>query len=199
MKKLIAIAAVVAALTPLTAGPASAQVSGNVAFNCTAKLSAFPSVSGSGRCEGGARIGASGWGCVAGFRTPPVPPDFYLICGRGLNTFSATFTYNEQCVAGEPPVVGSAEGTATISDLLAVYNGTVTTANATLDFIWTRAGATAAIQITGGTINFGNGESVSGTLGVGEAAFAPLLTQDNLCPEGGPLEAEVVGSAQIAI
>lgn len=197
MKKLIALAAAVMVVIPFTVTPASAGPgAGVIAFECTAKLDAFPSPSGSGTCEGGATIPAPSVasGALAGTTDDGDP---YVVSGAGA--FTAEFTYAEGCLLGEPPLTGAAEGSATVSGLTAVKNGGTTSATLVIDsFTWTRAGLTAAITLGSGRIEFGDGDVAQTFTGAAEAAFAPILTQDNLCPVGGPLQALVVGSAQVA-
>lgn len=196
MKRFIAILAAVAAVIPMTGSPASATVTGEIVFECTAHLEAFPTPDGHGTCSGSAVVPSLGAGGLAG--TSATGQAYALRTDPGArNNFNADFTYREACVAGEPPAAGTAEGTATISGLTGVKNGVNVTAAATVSFVWTRAGATAAIRITGGTVEFSDGDIATGTVGAATAAFAPILTLNNRCPVGGPLEAVVAGSATL--
>lgn len=195
-KRFIAILAAVAAVVPMTGSPATATVSGQIAFQCTAHLDAFPTPDGSGTCSGSATVPSLGAGGLAG--TSSTGQAYALRTEPGArNNFNASFTYREACVAGEPPAAGTAEGTVTISALVGVKNGANVSAEATVSFVWTRAGATAAVRITGGTISFSDGDSTGVTAGAATAAFAPILTVDNRCPVGGPLQAVVAGSATL--
>lgn len=197
-KRFIAILAAVAAVIPMTGSPATATISGNITFQCTAHLDAFPTPDGSGTCSGSATVPSLGAGGLAG--TSSTGAAFALRTNPSArNNFNAAFTYREACVAGEPPAAGTAEGTATISGLEGVKGGANVTAEATVSFVWTRGGATAAIRITAGTISFSDGDSATGTVGAAVAAFAPILQPNNTCPVGGPLEAVVAGSATLVV
>ncbi|HEX2195471.1 MAG TPA: hypothetical protein VHJ76_00985 [Actinomycetota bacterium] len=199
-KKLIAIAAAVTAVIPFAPSTASAggPGAGVVAFECTAELDNFPATTGSGTCSGGATVPlpSAGAGAIAGIADDD---EAYAVGGAG--TFEASFTYAEGCVLEEPPLTGSAEGSATISGLTGVKgsgpDAEVVTATLTLDFTWTRVGLAAAVTLSDGTLTFDDGETATTFIGTAEAAFAPILTEDNLCPQGGPLEAAVAGSAQL--
>lgn len=192
-KKLIALVTAVVAIVPFTGvGTANAAVAGTLAFQCKAELSAFPTAAGSGRCRG--TVGPAGITAGVAFGTSTTGP--FVITGAG--SFEASFTYSEGCVAGEPPLIGAAQGTATISGMTAVNNGSPTTASGTISFSWQRVGVTAAIVINGGTISFGDGASANIGTSAGTAAFVPLLQPNNTCPDGGPLEALVAGTAALA-
>ncbi len=191
-KKLIAIAAALVAIVPLTGGNASAAAeAGALAFECTAELSAFPTAAGSGVCEGDVAPAVAGGAVVGTSTTGP-----FAITGSG--SFFAEFTYAEGCVANEPPALGTASGTATVSGMAAVNNGVSVTASATINFNWTRVGLTAAIVITGGQISFSDGATATLGTSAATAGFAPLLQQNNTCPDGGPLKAIVAGTATVA-
>ena len=71
--------------------------------------------------------------------------------------------------------------------------GTLTT-----DFEWTRVGLTAVILTSNGTVTDAAGNSDSGGIGAGTAAFAPLIDTGNTCPEGDDLTAQVVGALVLA-
>ncbi|MDQ3913967.1 MAG: hypothetical protein M3323_01360 [Actinomycetota bacterium] len=188
-KKLIALVAAAVAVVPFTSGTASAQGAGALAFECEAFLSAFPSPGASGECKGTVEPLGIAAGGAAGVGTEGP----YALVGPG--DFNASFTYAEGCVANEPPAIGTANGTATITGVPAVNKGELTTANASLVFSWTRVGLTAAITISDMQITFANGGSDNPALGVATAGFAPVLTQNNTCPSGGPLTAVVAGAA----
>lgn len=198
-KKLIAITAAAVAIVPLNISPASASTTGGFVFECTAVLPEFPSPSGNGTCGSNAPVGntavpATAAGTVAGTTTGG---DAYVVVAAGANNFSASFSYAEGCVANEPPVLGTASGTATVTGLTGVKGGAPTTATATLDFEWVRVGATAVVTFTGGTLNFGDDTATPLVLqsAAGTAVFAPLLDANNACPVGGALRAVVAGSA----
>jgi hypothetical protein len=191
LKKLIAIATALVAIVPMTGTPASAQTAAALAFTCTATLPSFPSGGAHGSCGGTAAVTGAGAHVVVGGTS-------YVITGAG--TLDARFDYNESCVPGPvplPPLQGVAAGSVEIDGLRAVgTDGSVTTASADLWFNWNRTGAVAVISITSGTLTVG-GENVRISGDTAEAAFVPIGTAGRFCPEGGPLEALVVGSAQI--
>lgn len=188
MKKLIALALSLTAIVPLTASPAQAAVGGALAFTCTATLPSFPSPGGNGSCSGTASAGG-GAGISTGLG--------YVVTGAG--SFSANFSYNEGCAAsGLPPAQGTAEGSASVDGLVAVGPGGVkTNASADFEFNWGRAGVVATVSVSGTlTIDGVGTEDFNGTA---VAAFLPVLAANNLCPEGGPLTAQVVGAAELGV
>jgi hypothetical protein len=189
-KKLIALVAAVVAVVPFLPGTASAQAGGALAFECTANLNAFPSPGSSGTCSGFVEPLGVAAGGAAGVSNEGSP---YVIVGAG--DFNASFTYAEGCVANEPPALGTANGTATISDVPAIHKGALTTADGTLTFSWTRVGLTAVITINSMSLTFANGGSDNPTLGAATAVFVPVIGAANSCPSGGPLQAEVAGAA----
>lgn len=189
-KKLIALVAAVVAVVPFLPGTASAQAAGALAFECTAKLSAFPSPGSSGTCSGRVKPQGTAAGAVVGLSNEGNP---YVIVGAG--DFNASFTYAEACVANEPPAIGTANGTATISGVPAIHKGELTTASGSLTFSWTRVGLTAVITIGSTSLSFANGGTDNPALGAATAAFAPIIGPANTCPSGGPLEAQVAGVA----
>lgn len=201
-KKLVALAAAAVAIVPVTVSPANAgPAAGELVFECVASLPGFPSGAGTGKCgpdtlAGGPVVPSSAEGTIQGVTDSGQP---FVLTAAGVNNFTATFNYQEACVAGEPPVLGTANGSATIKGMTGVVGVTpVANAEITVTFTWTRVGATAAITITGGTLTFG-AEVEAVTAGTGEAAFAPVVTTGNTCPSGGGLKALVTGSAQVAI
>lgn len=189
-KKLIALVAAVVAVVPFLPGTASAQGAGALAFECTANLNAFPSPGSSGSCSGLIEPLGVAAGGAAGVSNEGNP---YVIVGAG--DFNASFTYAEACVANEPPALGTANGTATITGVPAVHKGELTTASGSLTFSWTRAGLTAVVTINSMSLTFANGGSDNPALGAAAAAFVPVLGSANACPSGGPLQAEVAGVA----
>lgn len=204
MKKIIAIAAAAVAILPFTASPAPAAGAGNVVITCKADLPQFPTDNGNGTCNGTVTIPAplpgTAVGGLAGVDTSGATPEpFVLTTAPGVSdNFSASFQYNEGCVAGEPPVLGSAfNATATITGLQGTKGDQNVTGSATVEFEWTRAGLTAAIQITGGTLSLSDGYSAP-LVGAGAGAFVPFLTVDNTCDGNGPLKAYVVANATLA-
>lgn len=199
-KKLIAIAAAAVAVVPFTASPAPAAGGGNVAITCNAHLPQFPTAAGHGTCNGTAVVaplpGRATGGITGVIGTTP----FALVTDPTVSgNFTAEFDYNEGCVANEPPAVGTAfNATATITGLEGKKGTADVTAEATVQFEWTRVGLTAAVVITGGEINFSDGSSAGVAAGAATAAFVPFLTLSNTCAGSGALEAYVVADATIA-
>ena len=176
----VALTALIAGAVVVPASTAGATVTGAVGLTCTATLPSFPTNADNGTCSG------TSVGVGAGLTDGGAP---YAIAGPG--TFNADFVYNEACVAGEPPVLGSAVGRATVT------GGTSTHGAFTLgtNFAWTRVGVVAVILTNGTEISFASGDHATAVApDVGVAAFAPLLGTDNVCPNGGDLTAVVVGA-----
>jgi hypothetical protein len=207
--KLVAIAAAAVAILPLTSSPATAGPGhGKIAFSCVADLPAFPSAASNGTCGSGTLgtgpvVPSSASGKISGLTDQG---NAFTVAVAGTNNFNAEFAYREPCVAGEPPVTGEANGTATVTGWTGrvvdpdtgaveiVTNGTLT-----VTFNWARVGATAEILIGDADLSFtGSSDTATNGTGAGGASFAPVLTQGNLCPEGGPLKALVTGSAALA-
>lgn len=197
-KKLVAIAAATLVILPFGASPASADTgAGVIAFECVANLSIFPG-SGSGTCgsnslaPGSPVIPSTAEGTITGVTSSGQP---FVLVAAGVNNFSASFNYEEACLAGEPPVLGLATGTATITGVTGTVGTTPVSGNLTVTFSWTRAGLTAAVTINGGSF-----PGISGTItGAGTAAFVPLLTAGNTCGGGAPLRALVAGEVNAAV
>lgn len=187
MKKLIALAMSLTAIAPLTAAtPAHAATAGALAFTCEAVLPSFPSPGDSGSCAGTSAATGAGLSTDLG----------YVVTGVG--TFEADFSYNEGCAAsGLPPASGTASGSASVEGLTAVGPGGVKSASADLTFSWTRTGLVAVVTLNG-TVTVDGVGSTSVT-GRAAAAFVPVLTLDNVCPEGGPLRARVAGVAELGV
>jgi hypothetical protein len=190
-RRAAACCAALVAIIPLTGAPASAQTAAALAFRCTAILPSFPSPADEGTCGGTGNVTGGGAKVSIGGTS-------YVI--SGLGTLTAQFAYDESCVAGPvplPPLQGVANGQAHVGGLTAVgSSGTVRNASIDLTFNWNRTGAVAVISITGGELHVGGADvSISGTA---EAVFVPIgTTAGSFCPEGGPLEALVAGTAQI--
>jgi hypothetical protein len=197
-KKLVAIAAAAVAMIPLTGSPAHASATGALAFECVAQLPEFPSPQATGSC--GAVSVATG--SVSGVTASGAPYSLTVDPTKALNNFTADFEYNEACVANEPPVLGTAAGTATVTGLTGVKGTNVpVTATATLDFSWRRVGLTAVITFTSATIEFSDDTATPLLPPTANAAavFAPVLTLANTCPVGGPLQAAVAGTATFGV
>lgn len=115
----VVVMAVAPALVP---APALASISGEVAFECEIRLPAFPTPAASGWCGDGALpaladVSASG---TADDGSP------YLVYGVGPT--GAVFEYSAACVANEPALLATVQGTATVWDLPALHGAAFTTA-----------------------------------------------------------------------
>ncbi|MGH2730174.1 MAG: hypothetical protein ACRDJI_06130, partial [Actinomycetota bacterium] len=163
---------------------------GSVTFECVANLPEFPSAGNTGSCGSGtiAGVGVPSVAVAALAGAAGTTP--FAVAGAG--SLSASFDYSEGCVAGEPPVLGTAIGTATAT-IGGPAGGSLTT-----DFSWTRVGLTAVILTSNGTVTTSGGTSDDGAIGVGVAAFVPLLDAGNTCPTGGDLTAIAAGELIVA-
>lgn len=205
-KKLIALVAAAVAVIPFTVSPAHAAAGGGtIVFECTADLPFFPSDGGVGQCgtdkahESAPEVPSTAEGVLTGVTDQNNP---FVIVVAGTDNFDATFDYSEGCVAGEPPLAGTAAGSAEITGLSGIAGTDVITGGEIkVTFSWVRAGATAVITITGGTIDVdGTDDTISGdVLGAGTAAFVPVISAGNTCPSGDSLKAPVVGTATVAV
>jgi hypothetical protein len=184
--KVLATATALMGLLVFAIPQASATVTGAIAFECTASLGAWPTSGGSGTCSG------TGVGIGVGVDSATSP---FVLAGPGA--FNASFTYNELCpVAGAPPALGNATGSATVSNAPAVHNAALTTATLNTNFVWIRVGIIAVITTSGTTVSFANGGGASALApDAALAVFAPTNPQSgsHLCPQGDPLTALVVG------
>jgi hypothetical protein len=158
---IVAFVALMALTLALPGAKASAQ--GASVFNCNVILPVWPTSAGPAvDCSGkatGVLIGKTTAG--ANYVIAPANKPFNA---------HATF-YKEVCTGGEP-INGSAAGSITISGVKSVTPGG--TANVSgINFVWTRIGSTAIVNLSGGTIYFSNGAQASGNKGTSLAAFAP--------------------------
>lgn len=177
-----ALAGLIAAVGPATGwvgAKADTTTTGAGSVSGTATLWQFPCTNcGSGLFSGTVVLSLSGVGTstISGLQLP------YTAYWAGqLNNTSATFNFDETCVAGQPanlpPLVGTAAGSFTVSGGEAVIAGQTyggVTLSGGLD--WTRIGVTAHLTLSGLTIAASNGSTVAvnlmGTvLGQGAAAF----------------------------
>lgn len=198
-KKLVAIAAATLVILPFGASPASADTGGGmIAFECVASLSLFPSGGGTGTCgtnslaPGTPAVPSSASGTITGVTDDGEP---FVLVVAGVNNFDASFSYEEACVAGEPPVLGTASGTAEIRGVTGTVGTTSVSGTIEVSFSWVRAGLTAVVTITDGSFPGISGEIT----GAGTAAFVPLLTAGNTCAGGAPLRALVAGEVEAAV
>lgn len=170
----------------LPAAPAQASVTGGLVIQCTANLPEFPSPANTGSCNG------SGLGAAI-----TVPAHVLAPSAASVGGFTSDFNYNEECVAGEPPVIGFANGFGhvPVTVLPELADDTLN-----LHFNWIRVGLTAVITVDSLTLN--NFADVTGSLGAAVAGFAPLIGPGNVCGPtgtGDPLQAVVVAAGAAAI
>lgn len=194
----IAVVATLVAVFGAIAAPALASITGTVSFECTASLPDWPSQQSSGFCRDfgtttnpSVLVSARAAVDLAGVDDAGSP---FSVAGVG--PFEAVFNYSQACIAGEPPLLGSANGTATVEGLTAVVNGSVQRARLVANFSWSRVGAAAVFTITGSTVFF-DGSTASGSIGQGEAVFVPLNA--GFCPVGGRVLAFVAGEATFGL
>jgi hypothetical protein len=185
-----AVGAAAAGLAFAVPAPASASVTGAVAFTCEAHLSTFPAASGTGTCTNPG-LPANALGAAAGTDDVGTP---YALVGPGV--FSASFTYHEACAPTDVvPNSGGADGTATLSNVPAIDGvGLPTTATLTTGFSWNRVGIIAIIQTHATVIVFANGHRAGGT--VDDNAVAVFLPEPGFgtCSSPGPTNALVAGA-----
>lgn len=167
------------------------QASGEVVFECHAYVSSSPTPAGSGTCEDGV-VPALAEVTISGLDDSG---DAFLVDGVGAAR--ASFSHAEACVANEPALIGTASGTATVVNVPAFHRGELTTASLYVTFSATVVGLKILITVTGWTVSFANGGSVTGTIGAGEATYIPFLSSNNVCPTGGPMEALVAGEVDL--
>ena len=160
MKKKLLVAVLAGLVAAAIVAPAPAQANPFVgAADCTVTL-AWPG-SGSADCNG------SAFGVDVGGGATCVPP-------TGCTFNAHANVYGEECVASEPPLVGTASGTLSISGSQV---GT---------FSWTRVGVVAVLLPV-----------VDGSSSAGVAAFAPQGTSLPTCADPGTLTARIIGIAAV--
>lgn len=194
------VAAVTAAAAVAVPVPASAAVTGSVTFNCTATLDdGWPTAAGSGYCDEGSSNPQGDGPAFAVVEAGGLDDWGSPFIVHGFAPLRAEFTYQEACVVNEPPLAGTASGTARIEGLPAVHNGVASSATLVASFQWTRFGATAALTITSFQFTFLNNRTATGSAGEGQATFVPRLDSSHTCPVGGWMEALVTGEANLVI
>lgn len=210
-------------LTGLAAGPAAAHGGEGLNFSVSGQLPQFPcpegceaSFSGSGRGGGSVATRIGGDPSVATF-------DLHGGTINGLADYSEPgFPFCPLMGSAVSPSTGSVEWTAKSAGVVVRENtfaplGRVTNVSITLDFSYQRFGATALIEITGGSMTVeyvfaapshqfsGVGLNFSGSFteaieaGAGGGAFRvdPLQAVSN-CQSPGELDFEIKGLASIA-
>jgi hypothetical protein len=202
VRRLLALLGAVAllAMPLIQASPAQASTSGGHVIACKAHLPQWPTLTPtSGSCTGNTPVGSVSvdWGLDN-------LGNAYVVVDPGV--FSASFTYSETCVAGEPPAVGTANGTAGVTGATALDGTTQTSAAWTAAFSWTRVGATALVFLGPASVTFGNGHTATsavklpvpsppgvsgGSSGVAVAAFVPTTVPLPTCAAPGVLDAQV--------
>ena len=160
---LLALVAVIALVIAIP-GPAGASATGASVFNCKVLLPVWPTTAGPAvDCNG--KIS----GVIEGKTTANKN---YVIAPTN-NSFNAHANkYKEVCTANEP-INGSADGTISAPSVKSVQPGG-TAAISGINFVWSRIGATAVVNLTGGNIFFHKtGATATGNRGTALAAFAP--------------------------
>jgi hypothetical protein len=156
--------AVIAAMTLALAvpGPAGANAQGAAVFNCKVNLPVWPTLAGPPVDCFGKITGVIQGKTTAGAAYRLLPTN---------NAFQAhANTYREVCTGGEP-INGSANGRISAVVKSATPAGVASINN--INFVWTRIGATAVVNMSGGTIALPNGQIATGNKASSVAAFAP--------------------------
>lgn len=165
----------------LPASPAVASTTGEVVFHCTFHAPAWPSSYGHATCQGTAVVSVSG---IDNSGTP------YTLVGPG--PFSMVFEYQTPCIVGEPPLLWTANGMITVGPVLAVRGSALRSATLTAPF-QTSGGAESAFTTTNHQVQFSDGATATGSNGFGEMTTALLLSANNTCPAGGPVQGVIEG------
>lgn len=193
IRTFIAITAVLA-MTAI-AVPAHATITGGLEFQCTAELPIFPNSDPT--VEGTCGDDTDGRdGTVNGSASGLADDDEEYVVTIVNGDIDATFTYDEQCTAGEP-LQGTANGDVTVTGGEATKGGVSLDATLTADFSWERTGLTADIVLTNIVIKFSDGETATAELpGRAQAGFNPDPLPD--CNNPQPISADVAGTAEVA-
>ena len=211
LRSLVVIGAVVGVplTAPITAQAASTVTAGE-AFVCQAHFPAWPAYALPGDCtiSGLPLPGHNSAGLSAGLDSGGHP---WFAAGAALS--SARFNYDESCLAGDPPLVATADGSLTSTmkadSSLVVDNGSVTTGTWEAGFHWIRVGLSLLVFFGPATWTFGTGRTATslvtlpvpapdgypgGSSGVAVAAFVPETVPLPTCGTPGPLNADVVAA-----
>lgn len=188
MRKLgiVALVACIALVIGLP-GPAGATVTGTTVFNCNVNLPIWPTANGPAvNCVGKTT------GYLQGQTTAPASA--YKVAAANSNFVGAAAKYSETCTFNEP-LNGKANGTFSATGLRSITPAGTASSSGT-NFVWTRIGSTALINLTGGTIFLPGGKQAKGTRGTSAAAFAPTSPiPPGTCTAPKPLKATIVGVA----
>jgi hypothetical protein len=200
MKKLSMLLAVGAMILGTVPAQAKGPLAGVAVVHCQVTLGAFPATvktTNATNCTGEAV------GLFAGLTQ--VGPEVAVGVAAAA-TFTATVQYDEQCVLGEPPLVGFANGRITVAPVTVTDTAPPGAVHAdgvfNTPYDWTRVGLVALVfdgklATKKGplqtTLTYNNGtEQVQDAVGsVALAAFVPRLGLGNVCPAGAPLLADV--------
>ncbi|MGH2785990.1 MAG: hypothetical protein ACRDJ1_12065 [Actinomycetota bacterium] len=188
MRKL-GIVAVVGCLALVIAlpGPAGATVTGGTVFNCNVTLPVWPTANGPAvNCTGKTT------GYLQGKTTTGTP---FKVAAANSQFLGAAAKYSETCTFNEP-LNGKANGTFSASGLKAVKPTAGTANSSGTNFVWTRIGSSALINLTGGAVFLPNGMVATGNRGTAAAAFAPTAPlPPGTCTAPKSLKATIVGAA----
>jgi hypothetical protein len=159
LKKIFLVLAVVGLLAAAVLPASPAQAAGAGVAVCNVSVNPWPGTGSNAPC-----VGTATGAFTDGTGTP-------FICAPSCPLNASVDSYGETCVAGEPPLVGTASGTLSINNgqLAPTYN-------------WSRVGLVAVITTAGPT-------------GAGVAAFIPVDTTIPSCAAPGQLDVTVAGLA----
>ena len=188
MRKLgiVALVACIALVIGLP-GPAGASVTGATVFNCNVKLPIWPTANGPAvNCVGKTT------GYFQGQTTAPATA--YRVAALNSGFLGAAAKYSETCTFNEP-LNGKANGTFSASNLRSITPAG-SASSAGTNFVWTRIGSSALINLTGGTIYLPGGKQAKGARGTSAAVFAPTKPiPTGTCTAPKPLNATIIGVA----
>ena len=143
--------------------PAGATATGASYFNCKVLLPVWPTGAGGAVKCIGKTTGLITGNTTAGAR--------YTIRPNNSPFTSAATFYKEICTGGEP-LNGSAAGSISITNIPSVTPPGTARADS-IHFVWTRIGATALVNLSGGKIYLPGNKLATGQKGTSLAAFAP--------------------------
>ena len=174
------------ALVIAVPGPASGSTTGGAVFNCNVSLPVWPTANGPAvNCVGKTS------GYIQGQTTTATA---YRVAPTNANFVGAAAKYSETCTFNEP-LNGKANGTFSASNIRSITPAGTANLSGT-NFVWTRIGTTALINLTGGTLFLPAGKVATGNRGTAAAAFAPTSPiPPGTCTAPKPLKATIVGVA----
>jgi hypothetical protein len=167
-------------------GPAGASATGATVFNCNVTLPVWPTANGPAVNCTGKTTGYIQGTMVGGgaYRVAPVNDNFTGAAAK----YSETCTFNEA-------LNGKANGTISITGINSITPSGTASASG-INFVWTRIGSSALINLTKGTIFLPGGRTATGQRGTAVAAFAPTSPiPPGTCTAPKPLKATIVGVA----